>query len=73
MTCEDAHLKMHDYISGELAEEHHRPLMDHMDECPNCREFFRQTANIQTTMRGFMQYEAPFELQAAVSSILANA
>jgi predicted anti-sigma-YlaC factor YlaD len=73
MTCEDAHLSMHDYISGELAAEHYKPLMDHMDECPNCREFFRQTAHIQTTMRDFMQYKAPFELQTAVSSILANA
>jgi len=73
MTCEDAHLKMHDYISGELAAEQQKPLMDHMDECPNCREFFRQTANIQTTMRDFMQYKAPYELQNAVSSILANA
>jgi len=73
MTCEDAHLSMHDYISGELAAEYQKPLMDHMDECPNCREFFRQTTHIQTTMRDFMQYKAPFELQSAVSSILANA
>ncbi len=73
MTCEDAHLNMHDYISGELAAEHYRILMDHMDECPNCREFFRQTTHIQTTMRDSLQYEAPFELQTAVSSILANA
>ncbi|MCK4806701.1 MAG: zf-HC2 domain-containing protein [Candidatus Aegiribacteria sp.] len=73
MTCEDARLNMHDYISGELGAEHHKPLMDHMDECPNCREFFRQTQRIQTTMKDFMQYEAPFELQTAVSSILANA
>jgi len=73
MTCEDAHLSMHDYISGELAAEYQKPLMDHMDECPNCREFFRQTTHIQTTMRDFMQYEAPSDLQTAVSSILANA
>lgn len=73
MTCEDAHLNMHDYISGELGAEHHKNLMDHMDECPNCREFFRQTKLIQATMRNFMQYDAPSELQAEVSSILANA
>lgn len=73
MTCEDAHLHMHDYISGELAPEYHKPLMDHMDECPECREFFRQTKQIQTTMRDCMQCEAPFELQTAISGILANA
>jgi len=73
MTCEDAHLCMHDYISGELAIEKHKPLMDHMDECPDCKEFFRQTMHIQATMRSTMQLEAPHELQAAVSSLLANA
>ena len=73
MTCEDAHSSMHDYISGELDAEYQKPFMDHLDECPNCREFFRQTLNIQTTMRDFMQYKAPSELQTAVSSILANA
>jgi len=73
MTCDDAHLHMHDYISGELAPEFHKPLMDHMDECPNCREFFRQTQYIQASMRDYMQYEAPSELQTAVSGILANA
>ncbi len=73
MTCEDAHLNMHDYISGELDAEHYKHLLDHMDECPNCREFFRQTEHIQSTMRDFLQYDAPSELQTAVSNILANA
>ena len=73
MTCEDAHLYMHDYISGELAPEHRKNLMDHMDDCPDCKEFFRQTEYIQQTMRNHMQYKAPFELLNAISSLLTNA
>ena len=73
MTCEDAHLHMHDYISGELAPEHCENLMDHLDECPDCKELFRQTEYIQQTMRDHMQYKAPFELQNAINNLLTNA
>lgn len=73
MTCEDAHLHMHDYISGELAPEHCENLMDHMDECPDCKEYFRQTEYIRQTMRNYMQYKAPSELQNTISSLLTNA
>jgi len=73
MTCEDAHSSMHDYISGELAPEHHKPLMDHLDECSDCRELFRQTKYIQKTMRDSMQYDAPAELQNTIASLLTNA
>ncbi len=73
MTCEDAHLHMHDYISGELSPEHHQPLMDHLDECSDCSNFLMQTRHIQATLRDSMRCEAPGELQTAVSGILANA
>lgn len=73
MTCDDAHLHMHDYISGELAARHHKPLMDHLDECPNCRKFFLQTRQMQATVRSAMQQEVPTDLQNAVYKILANA
>jgi len=73
MTCDDAHLHMHDYISGELAAMHQKPLMDHLDECPNCRKFFLQTRQMQATVRSAMQQEVPTDLQNAVYKILANA
>jgi len=73
MTCEDAHQHMHDYISGELVPEHHESLLDHMNECPDCREFYRQTRYIQQTMRDTMQHEAPSELLNTITSLLANA
>jgi anti-sigma factor RsiW len=73
MTCEDAHLHMHDYISGELAREHHKPLMDHLDSCPNCKKFFLQTQQMRTTVRNAMRQEVPTDLQNAIHSILANA
>lgn len=70
MTCEDAHFHMHDYISGELAPEHHEPLMNHLEECGSCRALFNQTQLLQTAVRDYMQYETPPELQTAVSRIL---
>ncbi|OPL17842.1 MAG: hypothetical protein AVO35_08155 [Candidatus Aegiribacteria sp. MLS_C] len=73
MTCEDAHLHMHDYLSGELGAEYRKPLMDHLDACPNCRKFFLQTQQMQTFVRNAMSVAAPSELQSAVQSILANA
>lgn len=73
MTCEDAHLHMHDYISGELAPEECGSFMDHLDECPNCRKFFHQTQQMRSTVRSAMHLEAPTDLQNAVYSILANA
>ena len=73
MTCEDAHLHMHDYISGELDTSHHKPLMDHLDACPNCRKFFLQAREMQATVRSAMQQEVPADLQSAVHKILANA
>lgn len=73
MTCEDAHLHMHDYISGELAPEYHKPLLDHMDECPNCKNFYIQTKQIMSTVRSAMQRKAPDELQSAVSNLISNA
>lgn len=72
MTCEDAHSHMHDYISGELAMEHHRPLMDHFAQCINCRSLFDQTRQLQAKVRNLMQYEAPAELQSAVSRIFSD-
>jgi anti-sigma factor RsiW len=73
MTCEDAHLQMHDYISGELAKEHHGPLMDHLDSCPHCRKFFDQTRQMLSSVRSAMREDVPSELQNAVHDILANA
>lgn len=72
MTCEVAHLYMHDYISGELSQEHQGPLMDHLDACPNCRKFFQQTKQMQSTVREALTEEVPPELQTAVHNILAN-
>ncbi|MFO8183391.1 MAG: zf-HC2 domain-containing protein [Candidatus Aegiribacteria sp.] len=73
MTCEDAHLYMHDYISGELGSEECSSLMDHLDECPNCRRFFNQTQQMQSTVRSALHQQAPTDLQNAVHNILANA
>jgi len=73
MTCEDAHLKMHDYISGELPAVHHKPLMDHLDDCPNCKKFFMQTKQLQATVKSAMHVEAPGDLVETVTRILANA
>lgn len=72
MTCEDAHFHMHDYISGELAPAHHELLMDHIEECPDCRALFDQTIQLQTAVHDLMQYEAPSELQTAVTRIFSN-
>ena len=72
MTCEDAHSHMHDYISGELAPEHHQPLMDHFAECINCSRMFDQTRQLQSKVKSFMQYEAPAELQSSVSQIFSS-
>lgn len=73
MTCDDAHLCMHDYLSGELGTERQKPLMDHLDACPNCRRFFHQAQQMQTFVRNAMSLSAPSELHSAVRSILANA
>jgi len=72
MTCEDAHLHMHDYISGELSPEICDDMFDHFDVCEYCRNHFHEASRIAASIGNLMQTSAPPELRSAVTRILAG-
>jgi anti-sigma factor RsiW len=73
MTCEDAHLHMHDFISGELAPEIRDSLFDHFEACENCRNCYYEASRMAVRVGNLLQSQAPPELRSAISSMLAGA
>lgn len=72
MTCEDAHLHMHDYISGELSPEIHESLFDHFEACEQCRNCYREASRMAVRVGNMMRSQAPPELRSAVTRMLAG-
>ena len=73
MTCEDARLHMHDYISGELAPEIRDNLFDHFEACENCRDSYYEASRIAVKVGNILQSQAPPELRSAITRMLTGA
>jgi len=73
MTCEDAHLHMHDYISGELSPEIRESLFDHFAVCENCRNCYYEASRMAAKVGNLLKSQAPPELRSAVGRMLAGA
>ena len=53
-------------VDGTLSPEEHRQLLEHLADCPACREAYEQTLLLHDTFAAWEEPEVPADLTAAV-------
>ena len=73
-TCEEAFLRLDDYLDRELPAEQVERVRDHLETCAICTAEFDFEATVIEDVRGKLRrIRAPGELMSRISSLLASA
>ena len=70
MDCEQAHLRVYEYLDGELTVWKRRAIARHLDECPPCAEGFVFEVELRRVVVSKCTEEVPAELKARIAQVL---
>jgi len=68
--CEQAHLRVYEYLDGELTVWKRRAIARHLDECPPCAEGFVFEVELRRVVVSKCTEEVPAELKARIAQVL---
>jgi mycothiol system anti-sigma-R factor len=70
MDCEHAHLRVYEYLDGELTVWKRRAITRHLDDCPPCAEGFTFEIELRRVIVSKCGEQVPAELKARIASAL---
>jgi mycothiol system anti-sigma-R factor len=70
MDCEHAHLRVYEYLDGELTVWKRRAIARHLDECPPCAEGFTFEIEVRRVIVSKCVEDVPAELKARIALAL---
>jgi mycothiol system anti-sigma-R factor len=70
MDCEHAHLRVYEYLDGELTVWKRRAITRHLDDCPPCAQGFTFEIEVRRVIVSKCREEAPKDLRAKIAAAL---
>jgi len=70
MDCEHAHLRVYEYLDGELTVWKRRAIARHLHDCPPCGEAFTFEVELRQVIVSKCSETAPRELRARIAAKL---
>ena len=70
MDCEHAHLRVYEYLDGELTVWKRRAIARHLHDCPPCAEGFTFEVELRRVIVSKCTENAPSELRARIAAAL---
>jgi len=70
MDCEHAHLRVYEYLDGELTVWKRRAIARHLHDCPPCAEGFTFELDMRRVIVSKCSEKAPSELRARIAAAL---
>ena len=70
MDCEHAHLRVYEYLDGELTVWKRRAITRHLDDCPPCAEGFTFEIELRRVIVSKCGEKVPADLKARIASAL---
>jgi mycothiol system anti-sigma-R factor len=70
MDCDDALLRMYQYLDGEITVWRRRAITRHLDECPPCADGFVFELEIRRIVVSKCREEAPSSLRQRIADAL---
>jgi mycothiol system anti-sigma-R factor len=70
MDCEHAHLRVYEYLDGELTVWRRRAIARHLHDCPPCGEAFTFELDLRQVIISKCSETAPQELRARIAAKL---
>jgi mycothiol system anti-sigma-R factor len=70
MDCEHAHLRVYEYLDGELTVWKRRAITRHLDDCPPCAEGFTFEIDLRRVIVSKCSEDVPAELKARIALAL---
>jgi len=71
--CDEALLRLYEYIDRELPADDLSRITDHLNDCPPCSAELRVNVKIKALVGGTTQETAPEELRAKILETIAEA
>ena len=70
MDCEHAHLRVYEYLDGELTVWKRRAITRHLDDCPPCGEFYEFEAELRVVIARKCTEHVPDSLKQRIAEAL---
>ena len=70
MVCEHAHLRVYEYLDGELTVWKRRAITRHLDDCPPCAHGFTFEIDLRRVIVSKCAEDVPAELKARIAIAL---
>ena len=70
MDCGQAHLRVYEYLDGELTVWKRRAITRHLDDCPPCAEGFTFELDLRRVIVSKCVEDVPAELKARIALAL---
>ena len=70
MACEHAHLRVYEYLDGELTVWKRRAITRHLDDCPPCAHGFTFEIDLRRVIVSKCAEDVPAELKARIAIAL---
>lgn len=70
MDCRQVHLRVYEYLDGELTMWKRRAIARHLDECPPCADCFTFEVHLRRVVVSKCQEQTPAQLQARIAQAL---
>ena len=70
MDCEHAHLRVYEYLDGELTVWKRRAITRHLDDCPPCAQGFTFEIDLRRVIVSKCAEDVPAELKARIAIAL---
>lgn len=70
MDCQETHMRVYEYLDGELTVWKRQAITRHLDECPPCAEGFTFEIDLRRVVVSKCTEEVPAELKARIARAL---
>jgi mycothiol system anti-sigma-R factor len=70
MNCQETHLRVYEYLDGELTVWKRRAITRHLVECPPCGEAFEFEIDLRRVVVSKCHEQVPAELRARIAMAL---
>jgi mycothiol system anti-sigma-R factor len=70
MNCQETHLRVYEYLDGELTVWKRRAITRHLDECPPCGEAFEFEVDLRRVVVSKCREQVPSELRSRIAMAL---
>jgi mycothiol system anti-sigma-R factor len=70
MDCQETHLRVYEYLDGELTVWKRQAITRHLDECPPCAEGFTFEIDLRRVVVSKCTEEVPVELKIRIALAL---